>query len=693
MASSQLNRLPHPFNFQVWDHGLVAQELIRRNVGPRALTAQETRDAQGLIVPATAPRTRISRGTFSGTAKAMTEVYHRIETRFNSFFDVLGITPSIPIERSMQEVRGLYEWSPSQGPNADKYPPHLSLIPDGPSKLNPFQIFDTMRLLDTGFVLASIIPEDIRDFIYSSPYQGDTMAALDERNRQLRREKKNILEEPNVGDCVETPWYTDESFGQQQFTGTNPATIEIASLKWITEFRAEAVKQTRTDVDRLLEGAASAKSLYVQDCSYFRDAVGAPATSTLSAGITDKAKVRYACATVSLFVLTGEGKLHPCAIVIDYKQDMAHSVVIFNERLDPSNGKINQATDWPWRYAKTCASSADWIRHEVKVHLTDCHFVEEATIVAAYRAFPPEHLVYRCLQPHWLKTLPLNAAARTTLVPHVVIPLIGLDPNSTYNFIRDAYKRFDWVGHYVPNHLNKRGFPIEELSRPDSVKFHNYAYGKEILLMWQIIRKFVKAFLENGGKGFTDVSVAADNAIKRWCQEMQSETGGQMGDKWPNIETLDDLVDCVTMCIHIASPQHTAVNYLQEYYNSYVVNKPPAICSSLPQTLQELSGYRERELMLALPVGRSNEWLLASHLVHLLSYRVAEDQNLYNYGVSLFRLTDSEEESGLHEAARSFVNDLLDFVDVVQNISDRLDNQEIPYRVLEPKANAVSILI
>lgn len=588
----------------------------------------------------------------------------------------------------MEQARQTYQWTPHTGIHADLYPPHLDLSPDGPDYLNPFQIFNGMRLLDVGFVLASIIPESFRDFVMSNPDQGDTMVALDKRNKELREKKKNIMKEPNVGDCVQTPWYTDESFGQQQFTGANPATIEAASGRWVKEFQNEASKQGNDVFVKAIATAAKRHSLFVQDCSYYRDAIGAESTSILSAGITDPNHARFACASVSLFILTDAGKLHPIAIVLDYKQDMAHSVCLFNRRSGPEDTAVDQATDWPWRYAKTCASSADWIRHEVKVHLNDCHFVEEATIVAAHRAFPSDHPVYKCLQPHWLKTLPLNAGARTTLVPHVVIPLIGLTADSTYKFIKDAYDRFDWQGHYVPNHLASRGFPLAQLG---SAKFHNYAYGKEILLMWQLLRKFVEAFLV--GSGVTEASIASDDAIQYWCKEMQSLDGGQMK-SFPTIKTLEELVDCVTMCIHIASPQHTAVNYTQEYYNSYVPNKPPAICAPLPQTLQDLRAYGETDLMKALPVGRPSEWLLASHLVHLLSYQVADDQNIFNYGVSLFNLTeDDDDQTAIHAAARQFVKDLLEFDAVMKDTEHRLDNQEIPYHVLQPKLNAVSILI
>jgi hypothetical protein len=69
------------FNLRSWDHGLVGQELLKHNILPRKLSPDEVKAAQGLIVPASAPSTQLKEGTFSGTAKAMTEVYRRIETR------------------------------------------------------------------------------------------------------------------------------------------------------------------------------------------------------------------------------------------------------------------------------------------------------------------------------------------------------------------------------------------------------------------------------------------------------------------------------------------------------------------------------------------------------------------------------------------------------------------------------------
>jgi hypothetical protein len=49
--------------------------------------------------------------------------------------------------------------------------------------------------------------------------------------------------------------------------------------------------------------------------------------------------------------------------------------------------------------------------------------------VAANRSFHETHIVYQLLSPHWFKTLSLNAAARSALVPNVIVPIAGMGKN------------------------------------------------------------------------------------------------------------------------------------------------------------------------------------------------------------------------------------------------------------------------
>lgn len=69
-------------NLRVWDHGLVAQALSQSHAVPRALSAAEKDAAMGQIVPATGPSKPLSVGTFSGTARALTEVFRAGESRY-----------------------------------------------------------------------------------------------------------------------------------------------------------------------------------------------------------------------------------------------------------------------------------------------------------------------------------------------------------------------------------------------------------------------------------------------------------------------------------------------------------------------------------------------------------------------------------------------------------------------------------
>lgn len=121
-------------------------------------------------------------------------------------------------------------------------------------------------------------------------------------------------------------------------------------------------------------------------------------------------------------------------------------MTIFNKRLHPLDPTDSEISDWPWRYAKTCAQVSDWTRHELASHLVDTHLVEEVIIVGTNRHMGSRHPVYRLLQPHWLRTLSLNAAARSTLVPGVIIDLIGLKKDELHHFISHAFNNFNFVG-------------------------------------------------------------------------------------------------------------------------------------------------------------------------------------------------------------------------------------------------------
>ncbi|KAF2626469.1 lipoxygenase 1 [Macroventuria anomochaeta] len=684
----------------VWDKGIFINELLKQGI------VLKTSDP-GTVDGSLAATRGLRQGTYKGTRLALTEIYSLVEEAAVSHFDTQGFEPIIPKKRDLPQKKDIYKWSK---PSEDGYPPHLNTVPPEQDNGAPGvgNIFDTKKL---GFVsliakaMSFIIPDDV--IKTGTPFEGPTLADCEKYNREHPSQKTDIMNGENVGNKAD--WYSDACFAQQHLSGVNPSTIEKASIEKVEAYIAEAGRQGLDGMKKIL---SEGKDLLIQDYSYFREATGLNdeeefrnvVPELVDGKPTGNTALRFACAPVVIFQLHCDGRLHPLAITIDHKGSLSKSITIFNRRLAPNDkSDVDEKDDWAWRYAKTCAQTADWARHEVATHLVDTHMVEEAIIVATNRTIPENHILYETLSPHWFRTLALNKAARDVLVPAVIARLAGfgpsIDPKTSrvMALVNYSYKHFNFQDKYIPNDLKKRGFDVEALT---TEKYRNYPYATDMYLLWGVIHDFVKSIL--GTKYKSDSDVQKDQYIPVWCKEIQ--TMGQIP-TFPTITTVDQLVDAVTMCIHTASPQHTAVNYLQDYYYSFVPAKPPALCLPLPKDLTTLQKYTEADLTAALPIGSGSlkwkDWLLAAQLPELLSFKVDNRYNLITYAKSLYnvnksRTDDENKEWGsrtIKEAAALFYSRLKELDGVFTHVSDRQTEGTVEYKVLQPEVTAVSILI
>jgi hypothetical protein len=629
-----------------------------------------------------------------------------------SSYDVKGFEPVFPTKRDLTAKQEIFKWS------YELYPPHLEACPPEEQQLVPggvgaiFNMTELGKTTTVAKIISFMIPEEMTHD-NKSPYKGPTIKDCEDWNRAHPSDPTDVTLGGNIGNHAD--WYSDARFAQQHFSGVNPTTIETAPPEKVKAYLSEANKQKLHGmVKLLLEG----KDLLIQDYSYFREAMGMTNKETFHSVIpemrsneksgqrepTGQIDHRYGCASVIIFQLNPDGRLHPLAITLDYKGSLDESITLFNQRLTPdAKGDIDEKDDWPWRYAKTCAQTADWVRHEIEVHLVDTHIVEEAIIVATNRTIPEDHLLYEILSPHWFRTLALNSAARDVLVPAVIARIAGLGINPktqksrAFDLIAWRYKHFDFQGKYIPNDLKNRGF---DLGPQNGKKYRNYPYATDISLVWGILHDFVKSVLATKYK--SDKDIQNDPYISDWCTEIQ--TKGRLT-SFPTITTVDQLVDAVTMCIHTASPQHTAVNYLQDYYYSFVPAKPPALCSDLPDNLTTLQAYKEKELTLALPIGTEGakwkDWLLAAQLPEMLSYKVEARYNLITYAKSLYNVnknrTSFENEQfnteDIKKASATFYSRLKDLEQAFNWVSESQTEGTEPYQVLQPEVTAISILI
>ncbi|KAK7425890.1 hypothetical protein QQZ08_007604 [Neonectria magnoliae] len=644
----------------------------------------------------------IEEGTYSGTQAALTHAYSRIERSYESYFDVLQVEPTLPRYTDLSAKTSIYKYS-AYPKNADgttaQYPPHLQDIPDK-DQVAEWKIFNALGLAETSSLLKQVVPDTFigktaswlfsitNGSISGAPDQGQNIKAYETYNKFHRKSGTDIEQGANIG--LLPDWFTDRRFADQSFTGTNPTTIEKVPKDLLAEFIATAKRNGYEDWAKSLP-QTDPNSLFVQDCRYLRAAVGASPNEELrhKEPLSDD---NWACAAVTLFQLHDSGKLHPIAIVCDYKTSMQNSVTIFNKRKLPTDPSDKEETDWPWRYAKTCSQVSDWVRHEISVHLTRAHMIEEALIVATHRTIPMKHIVFKLLEPHWYKTLSLNAAARSTLVPQVIKDLVGLKPDYLYQLIRSEFESFDYVKNYVPNDLERRGFPNTAAGLAKD-KYKNYAYAKNMLSMWTCIRKYVTSMLlMYYDKSTADKMIKEDQYVQNWSKEVQ--TNGWIK-TFPTIQTLDELCDAVTMSIHIAAPFHSAVNYLQNFYQAFVLAKPPALCQAMPSSLKELSAYTERTLVASLPCGRQRQWLLAVQVPWLLSFKVPGDRSLITFAQSQWRAHrgGDAEDKEIQRISELFYLDLKKLEIEFLMTSKNMDAGSVPYMVMDPSNTAVSILI
>ncbi|CCX08811.1 Similar to Oleic acid lipoxygenase; acc. no. Q8RNT4 [Pyronema omphalodes CBS 100304] len=455
--------------------------------------------------------------------------------------------------------------------------------------------------------------------------------------------------------------------GQQQFTGPNltPITTIANNTALLNEFVKAATLQKNDMIQPL--SCTDPKSLFIQDCRYFREAINVPPVNMkddIRSNLNAAQKGQY-------------------PVVIDYKVTISDSVVIFKKRLQAAQTRVippEEKTDWPCRYAKTCSQVADWIRHEIAIHLTHTHLIEEAVIVASQRIFEWDHIITRILYPHWYKTLSLNQAAREILLPKIIFDIVGFSTEKCKAFINYSYNNFNWQEQHAPEDLKKRGF---EPSALNDDKFRNYAYAKNIHPMWKMIKSFVSDMFAIRYK--CDDDVVADSAIQKWCDEIRDSQKGRIQSFPQSITAFDALANAVT------------INIIRVSF----INKPSALFSAPPKTLNQLKLYTEQNLMAALSVDQPRQCLLMSHLPYLFSFRVQSGQSLAGYVSSLYNVYKEKKPSaadphanGIKLATTLFYDALVKFDAEVAVISAQMDDHvRHPYNVLDSDITAISILI
>jgi len=213
-------------------------------------------------------------------------------------------------------------------------------------------------------------------------------------------------------------------------------------------------------------------------------------------------------------------------------------------------------------------------------HLGDCHLIIEPMVVATHRQLAAEHPLHTLLLPHFRFTININDdAIHSLIVPGgVVATNVGPAIESTLELVASAHRAWRW-----DENLPDRVFGLRGVDRLPVFPFRD-----DTLLLWKAIRDYVAAYLKVYYRD--DQDVREDSELQGWIHELTAPQycgfkglGGLTASGDPQrpwrLESLDYLIDMVSLILYTAGPQHASVNYAQYPLMSYM----PSVAGTIYQ--------------------------------------------------------------------------------------------------------------
>lgn len=282
----------------------------------------------------------------------------------------------------------------------------------------------------------------------------------------------------------------------------------------------------------------------------------------------------------------------------------APRVLVYKELLDGGGSRLNllgftlsrnpganpvytAATTPPNRYrlARYHLACADNQYHQWLSHLGFAHLAMEPLAIAWHNAFPTEHPIGRLLAPHFRETIGINFLARRTLVSDVAPFTDRTFSTGTAQALQmflTVWKKTEFFANSFPEQLRARGF--DEAGTDGLAGYHFRDDGFRI---WNALQTYISEVV--AATYTDDAAVAADPVIQGWAAECADPERAEVHGFPSAIGTQALLVRALTTIVFQASAQHSAVNFAQYAYLSYVPNRPDSLTEPMPPGDDEIS--------------------------------------------------------------------------------------------------------
>ncbi|AUB36606.1 loxA, arachidonate 15-lipoxygenase [Nostoc flagelliforme CCNUN1] len=352
---------------------------------------------------------------------------------------------------------------------------------------------------------------------------------------------------------------TDSCFAEQRLSGANPLAIRRINVLpdnfAVTDYHFQKI----AGAEFTLEKALKEGKLYFLDY---------PLLSDIQGGVYNNVK-KYLPKPQALFYWQSNdsfngGSLVPVAIQINHDSGA-------NSLYTPDDPHLD------WFLAKTCVQIADGNHQELGSHFSYTHAVMAPFAIVTARQLAENHPIALLLKPHFRFMLFDNDLGRTQFLQPggPVDEFMAGSLAESVGFVAKTYE--EWS-------VEKFTFPrlIKSRQTDDPEILPHFPFRDDGILIWNAIEKFVAEYLQLYYKTSQDLS--DDYELQNWARELVAQDGGRVKGMPAKIETLEQLIEIISVVVFTCAPLHSALNFSQYEYMAFVPNMPYAAYHPIPET-------------------------------------------------------------------------------------------------------------
>jgi len=219
--------------------------------------------------------------------------------------------------------------------------------------------------------------------------------------------------------------------------------------------------------------------------------------------------------------------------------------------------------------------------HEMVSHLGLTHLVMEPIVISTMRNLPKTHTIFKLLYPHTIHTLAINQFGRETLLNEEGFfdSITSLGNKGTLKLIEKVWNEsYKFSESSFPKQMESRGF--KRLHPGDDI-LPGYLYRDFGFMIWDVFEEYVTNIINL--KYTSNKQVEDDEHLQNWAKEIEDKDWGNLVGFPKKIYSKSLLIETLTNIIFTASAQHSAVNFGQFDYYSFVPFRPLSLTKKMPE--------------------------------------------------------------------------------------------------------------